>query len=325
MPGMFFKANKKISKKIKKEQGMSQFLLKNGNEVILPSIVGPEYDNRWMPEGFTNVEHHASIESTSSSSLKDMTISPWTYLSELKDRQNGQGKKETKTMKFGTLCHLIILEPGEFKKRFIMSPKFDMRTTKGKEGKAIFDLECPEGAVILNDEEYENLLGVVDAILDHQEAKNIFSEGVSERSGFYRDPVTGILCRIRPDWISTADGLSMFIDFKTAKNSSYRGFQKQIWELRYDIQLVMYREGIKQITGNYPEISGWVVVENKKPFEVAIYPFDKDSLDTANAWYRYCLDKLAKCIKEKKFPQRQISNENMILPSYATMTEIPML
>jgi hypothetical protein len=115
----------------------------------------------------------------------------------------------------------------------------------------------------------------------------------------------------------------MFIDFKTAKDSSYHGFQKQIWNLRYDIQLAMYREGIKQITGSYPQITGWIAVENTRPNEIAIYPFDKDHLDTSNAWYRYCLDKLAQCIKSGVFHQRQISNENMVLPDYAVKTEIP--
>ena len=304
---------------------MSQLLLKNGTNVILPAIVEEDYVNHWKGEDFTNEMHHADLSSTSSSSLKEITVSPYTYLSGLKDKQNGLKREETKPMRFGTLCHMAILEPEKFRKRFVMSPKFDLRTTKGKEGKAIFDLELPAGAIVMNEDEYDNLMGVIEAVLNHKEARHIFTEGVTERSGYFRDPITGILQRIRPDFMSTSSDLNMFIDFKTARDSSYRGFQSQIWALRYDLQLAMYREGIKQITGSYPQITGWIAVENTRPNEIAIYPFDKDHLDTAMLWYRYCLDKLAECIKSKNFHQRQVSNESMVLPDYAVRTEIPTL
>ncbi len=291
----------------------------------LPGIVDSSYINHWKPEGYSNIDHHSCKESISSSSLKLLTVSPYTYLAELKKKQNGIVTLPTKSMKFGTIVHMMLLEPLEFKKRFVIAPKFDMRTKIGKEGKQLFDLECPEDAVVMNAEEYDDFMGVIEAILNHGEARNIFVEGVTERSGFYRDPITGILCRIRPDFISTSDNLNMFIDLKTAKDSSYRGFQSQVWSLRYDLQLAMYREGIKEITGNYPQISAWVVVENKYPYEVAIYPFDQKDLETSTLWYRHCLDKLAYSMKTNNFHQRQITNENMVLPHYATMTEIPQL
>lgn len=295
---------------------MSQLLLKNRTNVILPSIVGPDYVNHWKDESFTNEQHHNSLESTSSSSLKLMADSPYTYLSSIKDRQNGLVKKESKSMKFGTLCHLAILEPERFKKLFVLSPKFDLRTKIGKEDKEIFMLELSPGAVVLDAEEYENLMGVIDAILNHEEARGIFTEGVVERSGFFRDPKTGILCRARHDFISTKEGMSLFVDLKTAKDSSYDGFQKQIFNLRYDIQLAMYREAIKEITGSYPEISGWVVVENKRPYEVAIFVADEAILEVGTRWYGHCLDRLKSCIDSGKFPQRQIENENMVAPDW---------
>jgi hypothetical protein len=304
---------------------MNELLLKNGSELVLPKIVGPEFVNHWMPEDFTNEQHHAHLESTSSSSLKTIVNSPYSYLRSLMDKQNGVVSEASPSMKFGTIVHMMLLEPDKFKRHFVMSPKFDLRKPADRELKKQFLDSLPVNAVTFDEEEYEDFLGVVNAIANHEKARDIFKEGVTERTGFFRDPVTGILQRFRPDFISTREDLSMFIDLKTAKDSSYNGFQKQMWNLRYDIQLAMYREGIKAVTGSYPQISGWVVVENKAPYEVAIYTVNDEFLERSHAWYRYALDRLAKCINEKYFPQRQKSAENMTLPSYAIMTEIPTL
>lgn len=302
---------------------MTQLLLKNGLEVKLPSIVGPEYVNHWKDESFTNEMHHADLTATSSSSLKLITDSPYTYLSSLKDRQNGEFKAPNKSMQFGTLCHLAILEPEVFKKKLVMAPKFDMRTKIGKEGKMLFDLECPVDAVVLNEEEYDDLMGVIQAVLNHEEARNIFKEGVTEISGYFRDEKTGILIRIRPDFLSTREDLSMFIDLKTTRDSSYDGFQKQINSLKYHMQLALYRKGIFAITGNMPSICGWTAVENKKPYEVALYTADEAMIEIGDRWCRYALDRLHKCIVEKNFPQRQVSVENMAPSSWMISQEIP--
>ncbi len=301
----------------------NDFLLKDGNEVVLPSFVDEDFKPHWKDSTFTNDQHHAHLESTSSSSLKVVIDSPYTYLSGLMDRQNGIEKKPSKSMNFGTIAHLMILEPAEFKRRFIMAPKFDRRTNVEKAAEQAFLSDLPPDAVIMNEEEYDDFMGVINAIMQHEKARDIFTEGVTEVSGFYRDPVTGLLIRIRPDFISTRNDLSMFIDLKTARDSSYKGFQRQIGELRYDMQLALYREGIKQITGSYPEICGWTVVENKRPYEVSIFTADNAMIEIGERWCRYALDRLAKCIRDKKFPQRQTMVEDMAPSKYMMDQEIP--
>jgi hypothetical protein len=185
-------------------------------------------------------------------------------------------------------------------------------------------METPKDSVIFNTpDDFDDFTGVVNAIANHPKARNIFKEGVAETSGFYKDEKTGLLCRIRPDFISTRKDLNLFLDFKTAKSSAYREFQNQIWSYRYDIQLVMYREGIKAITGSYPDASAWVVVENKKPYEVAVYEADYKLIEVATEWYHFALALLKKCIVEKNFPQRQREIQKMGLPIYAEMEVIP--
>lgn len=294
--------------------------------IILPSIVGADYVNNWNSE-LSNEDYHKTFNAISSSGIKTFLDSPYTYINEVTDRQNGIVKKETASMRFGTIAHLMILEPEKFRQKFIVKPNFgDQRKPENKASKLAWEADVPPDSIVFNDsDEFDDFLGVVEAIANHSKAKDIFKEGITEISGFFRHDKTGLLCRIRPDFISTRKDLSMFLDLKTARSSSYRGFQKAIWEYRYDIQLAMYREGIKAITGSYPQHSGWVVVENKKPYEVAIYTASESTLSIGEMWLNHALDKLKMCIESGNFPQRQTQIEVMSLPKYAEDESLPNL
>lgn len=303
----------------------NKFTLKDGSQLILPTIIEGNYANHWKDASFTNEDHHNSYEAISSSSLKVLLDSPYSYLSQVNDRQNGIHKEPTKSMKFGTLAHMAVLEPEKFREKFLIAPDFgDQRKKENKLSKELWFLQTPKDAVIFySQEEYDDFIGVISAIASHPKARNMFKEGVSEVSGFYKDEKTGLLCRFRPDFISTRPDLNLFLDFKTARSSAYREFQNQIWAYRYDIQIVMYREGIKAITGRYPDASAWVVTENKRPYEVAVYEADYKLIEVATEWYHFALALLKKCIVEKNFPQRQREIQKMGLPTYAEMEVIP--
>lgn len=307
---------------------MNEFLLDNGTDVILPKIVGEEFVNHWEDETFTNEQHHAHFESTSSSSLKLIVDSPYTYLETMKRRQNGRGMAQTKSMKFGTIAHLIVLEPAEFRRRVVLAPKFNLTKTVDKEEWALFKLDQHPDAIIFRDGdegrgEYENLVGVVNAIANHNKARDIFREGISERSGFFRCPRTGILTRFRPDFMSTIFTNGHLVDFKTAKSSRYEMFQKQADELMYHVQMSLYRTGYKELNGHWPDVSSWVVVENQFPYEVAVYPVDTAMITHGDNWYNYSMDLLKECIVRKQFPQRQTETETMVPSKYAMDRIIP--
>lgn len=303
----------------------SKFTLKNGNQLILPTIIEGAYANHWKDSTFTNEHHHQSFEAISSSGLKEFLDSPYTYLSSVYDRQNGINKKQNKSMKFGTQAHMMILEPEVFRKKFVIMPNFgDQRKKENQLEKQLWEMSQEKDAVVFKDaDEFDDFVGVCEAIANHPKCRNLFKEGISETSGFYKDEKTGLLCRIRPDFISTRADLNLFLDLKTSKSSKFRNFQADVWKYRYDLQIAMYREGFKAINGYYPENCVWVVVENKRPYEVAVYEVDFKLIEVATEWYRFSLDYLAQCIRNLDFPQRQRQIEKMGLPDYALFETIP--
>lgn len=290
------------------------------NQLILPSteIIKPHWNGNILNEAY-----HQQWNSISSSGLKAIVDSPYAFYKNLQNAQSGIRKPTSDSMKFGTLIHTALLEFDVFKKKVVLSPKFDKRTKQGKIDSEEFEASLDEDAIILTQDKYDEAMGIVNAVREHKEARFLLSEGIAEVSGFYNDPETGIQCRIRPDFMTARSEFSMFIDLKTAQSSNYQQFQRQIVNYGYSLQLSMYREGIKEITGKYPEICAFIVIENKFPFEIAIFTASDELLDHGKKLYRYSLDRLKKCIDENNFPMRQQSAQEMVIPQHEMNKEIP--
>ncbi|EFF0697944.1 TPA: exodeoxyribonuclease VIII, partial [Escherichia coli] len=76
----------------------------------------------------SNEDYHAG-DGVSKSQL-DMVAKNPALLKWVQAAPEDEEKKSALDM--GTALHCLLLEPGEFDKRFIVSPKFDRRTKQGK-------------------------------------------------------------------------------------------------------------------------------------------------------------------------------------------------
>ncbi len=285
----------------------NQFLLNSGHEVVLPITVDEGFKAHWKPDGFSNEDHHNMHEAVSSTGLSMIhQYSPYALLEYLKARQNGKRTKQTKSMRFGEICHLMFLEPEVFKKKVIIAPKFDLRTKDGQLDWDIFKLQN-DGAIIFphdKDKDFERLVGVVTALINHPKAKNIFEKGWSEKTGVFRHPGTGILSRFRADHFSDIIPGYLMSDFKTSKSVTYEDFRRSINKYGYHVQMALYRLGFKEIMGDYPKVWNWTVVENQFPYEVAIWPASEAMISYGELWYEHYMQLLKRCIDNRIFPQR---------------------
>ena len=115
------------------------------------------------------------------------------------------------------------------------------------------------------------------------------------------------------------------VDFKTTASTIYEVFRKQAETLWYPLQKSMYRTGYKEILGNYPAVASWVAVENKFPYEPALFPVDQPMIEYGDKWYNFAMDLLKECIIRKDFPLRQTKAETMVPSDYAMAKLIPKL
>lgn len=98
---------------------------------------------------------------------------------------------ETAAMRLGTLTHTAILEPDEFRKRYVIKPAdMSLSTKEGKAWKSAM-----VGVEIIDSAEAEMVERQRAAILANDELARLFSEGRPEMSAFWNDSATGLRCK----------------------------------------------------------------------------------------------------------------------------------
>ncbi len=274
-----------------------------------PIFVPESFENKWAD--LSEEDYHADKSAVNSSSLKYMVKSPFAYLNAYRN-----DIEKTPAMHFGSLAHMAILEGDNFNKKFIVAPIFEAPTLKGEmstRSKAAIEMReewyrnVEPGKVVVTDEELEKLKRMIDAIITNPVAREVLSKGKSEMKGYFRDERTGLKCRFMQDFVNF--DLSAKVEFKTTQDCRWESFRRSVETLRYDIQDSFYDKGIKAITGVIPESSVWVVSESVAPYECKVHEVDEIYKASGQHEVRYCLNRIAECIKENKFPQAQIVPE----------------
>lgn len=289
----------------------------NTNVIYAPEDFKPH----WVEDLDENI-YHADKSAVGSSSLRLMLDSPkafqWGFF-------KGYEKEQTENMRLGRLIHMAVLEGSKFKERYVVMPQFTGRTLKGeitsspnckevKDKREAWLSDQRPDAVITTEEEVEMITGIIDGLMERIDGPELFQRGRPEVSGFYRDPETGIKLKVRPDFLSLNSNL--LVDLKSARTSERRRFGSNSFSDRYDFQMAMYRQGVMAISGVKPSLVAMVSVEKKWPFENGIYWYEESDFIKADGDYRTALTRLAQCMKENKWPQRQQRAERIYTPNW---------
>lgn len=175
--------------------------------------------------------------------------------------------------------------------------------------------EKNQGRTILTDEQFAQLSAMRDAVMDHPMARALLTSkpGVAEYSVYWNDPITGELCRCRPDFWREDD---VIVDLKTTDDASPEGFAKSIANWRYDVQDPYYRDGIKAATGRTVKAFVFLAVEKKFPHAVGCYVLDPESVELGRAQYRADLDRFHECRVSEQWPGYGDKIQTISLPAW---------
>lgn len=270
-------------------------------------------------ERMSNDEYHACPE-FSSSQLKDMNRSAaHFYVNSI----TKEAKKEASTaMNFGTLVHTMFLEPEQFENEFVIAPKFNRRTTVGKEEAAAWE-QANEGKMLVSEEDVDNAnrmatnlrtLSIYKAMQDNY--------GMAEASFFFTDPVFGLNLRIRPDWhIAPCKEFpnGLIIDLKTTDDARPMAFSRTCANFSYDLSASMYREGFQayyQTEDKPPFI--FPVAERNTPFNVKQYKASDLFLSVGDVRYKKSKELLAESLLLDEWNGYSKEIEDIFLPQYMT-------
>lgn len=161
----------------------------------------------------------------SHSGMKNILKHPFTYWYYSVLNPDHKPKK-TSSMDFGTLTHMYLMQPEKF---------FEVYTIPG--------MGYFPNKKIISRTDFRDVEESVQMIKDEKKAYQYFQNGFAEVSIFWPCARTGIMLKIRVDYLRTFGG----IDLKRAKNIENNPLGWAISDYGYDMQSELYKEGIKQI------------------------------------------------------------------------------
>lgn len=285
-----------------------------------PVVVAPEYQGYILPD-ISEQQYHTDLSAVARGDVVAALESPAHVVAR---RQRPYEPTTTNdALRIGQLVHLMLLEPQKFKTRLQVMPKFMGLTKDGrpsaqsgdsKRMKAEWLAALPHDAAVVEPDELAMLFGMARSLSRNATAMAIFEGAVFEQTVYYRDPVTGLKCRVRPDIINRQ--LGVLADLKTTRSADFEDFQRTAWNSRYDIQMAMYSEGVRCVTQELPPSRPIISLEKEPPYSCVVFPIDEAMFDRGMRDYRRGLDRIAECVQKNEWPGYSECMD-LSLPKYA--------
>jgi hypothetical protein len=260
--------------------------------------------------GMPAAEYHSGPE-IGSTGLRTLLRSPAHFAAEYIENRI---REETKALRLGTYTHTATLEPERWAKTHVAAPKVDRRTKEGKARWEAFNTEHA-GKTVVDADEHALAAAMAASVRKHPAASHLLRlVNEVETSIFWEDDVTGVICRDRPDALTSG---GVVLELKTAEDASEEGFARSIatWDLH--VQMAHHEAAFRAGFGQGPEALVWIVVEKAYPHVVATYAIEPATLEEGRAQRTRALDLLVNCREAKRFPGYGDTIKVLGLPAYA--------
>lgn len=235
--------------------------------------------------GLSNEAYHADRTAVSSTKLKLLLKSPRLYLAALSGKVHS-----TASQSLGTAVHAALLEAARFDADYLVTPKFNRRTKSGKAEEAAY-YRTHAGKQFISKGDAYIISRVRESITEHNNARRLLRGGTSEQAIFFRDPRTGLMCKVKLDLIGDA----AIVDVKTTTDASETEFRRTIGLLHYDLSAYMYQLAVKETTGKEKPFV-FIAAETEEPFNTAVYIASQKTLNDGRIKFEKAMDTLSYCL-----------------------------
>lgn len=259
----------------------------------------------------TNEQYHAS-PGISRSGIKELKRSPLHYWYAYV-RPDREAKESSDAMEFGTAFHMYVLEPELFEKTYFVSIKCPHHgsSNKAKDYK-VEELLKAKGKTIITDVDMKKIRDMTDGLYSHPKAFKLISGGIYEKSFYWIDEESGILCKARPD-IFNEQG-KFIVDLKTTKDGNKKKFSYDFQDGANYIQCAMIRDAIKVCTGVTIENFLNLAVEKEAPYVPVNYPVNNQYVNLGEQEYKHHLKILKECLEKNEWQGYQ--DDEINVPNY---------
>lgn len=249
-------------------------------------------------------------------------------------------EQQSKSLIFGNAFHTAILEPNEFESRYIAKPEDKIIIGKplllkdvGREAyeadkKRIADLQSfkarqdenfqkvVQGKTILSQDDLKLIDNMKNTLLLDDESRGLIEDAQYEKSIYWIDQETQILCKVRPDIMHD----NFIVDLKTTMDASYKSFQRDLLSYNYHIQMAMIQEAIRCTQDKL--ITDFIVlaIEKEEPFCHTIYIVDDLLIEKGMQEFKNHLRSIKECFDNNHWPS--YPSQIITLPSYSKFEDL---
>lgn len=227
------------------------------------------------------------IPKISASLLKLVAEDPDYGLARLQFALDNLGEDNSSPAKdFGRLVHMLLFEPQNLGKDFVLSPYPDFRT---KDAKAWRDQQSVNGRTIIKDaelleaEEMIRALRIENKYVNQDKlakVQHLFANGELEVEEVFQWEEKGLECKCKVDAYSPT--LNLIIEYKTVQSLKKNKLESDFYNFGYHIAQAHYVSGVKHCLG-LEENPGFLYIaqEKSKPYLFEIYePSDQALLES---------------------------------------------
>lgn len=238
--------------------------------------------------------YHGDRDALSCSMLKPLLISPAHFQAALV-----ADTKSTDAKDFGTLLHLLVLEPEQVAREVAVFPGVANKRTN-----AFGEFEAANrGKMVIDEPAFSRARSLADKVLatpyKGRALRHFIDESKREVTIYYTDPTTGLRHRVRID----AYHPELNFDLKSTRFADPRAFTKDAVDKAYDMQAFMYGYARSLFEGRgslRPFV--FITAENAEPFSVSTLTAGAMFVDNGAKKYQACVAAYLACSKTGHWP-----------------------
>lgn len=257
-----------------------------------------------------SIEEYHEGNGISRSSIMEFVKTPFHFWNQHINPDAIKVDQSSKSINIGSLLHTYVMERDKFNERYLLVEKMDRRTKEGKQYYADIS-KTLNGRELVDKEEFAEIQRMSDSLMSNKKILDLVTGAQYEKSLYWNDPHTGLLCKVRPDIWHTR----FICDLKTSKNASPRSFQSSLYDYGYHIQCAMMHQAFKHVLGINMTNFIFIVIENTYPYATAIYPFELPSLERSIEIFKNKLIQINECYLKNEWPS--YTTQFISLPNYA--------
>lgn len=220
----------------------------------------------------------------------------------LHDREHG--RPDSPVLEFGRAYHSLVLGSGPP----VVEIKAKTRGTKAE------DQARADGQIPLITKDYQRAEGMARALRAHPIAGPLFARaGVAEQTFVALDEESGVLRRVRVDWMPNVlpGARVLAVDLKTTASAEPVAFAKSMANYGYHQQGAFYGDVLAQVLGAAPRFV-LVAQEKDPPYLITIAEPDDEAIAWGRELNRHALRTYARCTAAGEWPgyEAQIPRED---------------